>query len=110
MKIVEDERGGHSGGVAAVLDIERRNKENKGLFSAEQIALATKLSIMVVAAHNCRVFSPNYRETKIAVKAENWRKSCQPEYGKLKEFCDTNGITCRRTASGADIFEIHMKE
>jgi len=108
MKIIDDDRGGHAGGVAAILDIEERNKANKCLFTPAQLALATQLSIRVAAAYNCRTFSPNYRETKIAVKAENWRKSCQPEYSQLTRFCDANGITCRRTASGADIFEVKL--
>lgn len=108
MKIVEDERGKSWGGFGAIEDIARRNKENIVLATDAQKKLATQLQIMVVAAHNCRVFPPNFRKTEICVKAENWRKSQQPEYGKLKVFCDANGITCRRTASGADIFEIKL--
>jgi hypothetical protein len=106
MNIIYDERGTNGGGVAAILDIERRNKANRSLFSPVQHALAAQLSLLVAQAHNCRTFSPNYRGTKISVKAENWMKSCQPDYSRLVRFCDTHGITCRRTASGADIFEI----
>lgn len=107
MKIEDDGRGNCPGNpIAAVLDIEARNKANIGNFTAAQKQLAQRLNVLVAAAYNCKTYPPNYRGKEITVKAENWHRQVEPQYTQLVAFCDANNIKCRRTKTSADIFVI----
>ena len=112
MKIVQDDERGNGpvDKYAAVLDIARRNKENEGNFTSAQKSIADKVKTLAQAAHTTsKVYQPNYRQTKIAVKVSGFRSrdKMSAEYAKLVNYCDANGVTARLTNNNTTvIYEI----
>ena len=105
--IADDERGtGPTNAYAAVLDIARRNAANEHNFTAAQKDLAYRVRELAQAAHIFgKVYSPNFRQTKIAVKVEGYRSRdrLSTEYSKLDAVCIANNITARLTNNNTTI-------
>lgn len=112
MKIVQDDERGNGpvDAYAAVLDIKRRNKENEGNFTTAQKSIADKVKTLAQAAHiTGKVYSPNYRLSKIAVKVSGYRSrdKMSTEYNQLDSYCTANGVTARLTNNNTTvIYEI----
>ena len=105
MKYDKDERD--SAGqyaMAAAIDAQERNKENRNNFTAEQHLLADDLHVLVAAAFNSDTYK-NCRKTEICVKAMKGTRN-SAALTKLEKFCDDHGITGTRTKSGATIYTI----
>ena len=108
MKTVsDDERGmGPANAYVAVLDIARRNTANEHNFTAAQKDLAYRVRKLAQAAHTFgKVYPPNFREHKIAVKVAGYRTRdrLSAEYAKLDAVCIANNITARLTNNNTTI-------
>ena len=112
MKIVtDDERGnGPTDAYAAIMDIKRRNAMNEGNFTQAQKDLAYRIRDLAQAAHiTGKVYAPNFRQTKIAIKVAGYRSrdKISPEYAALDAVCIANGVTARLTNNNTTvIYEI----
>ena len=58
---------------AASMDAQRRNTNNKSLYSSAQIRQAVTVMDLIDTAFRCTELYINYRKTFISVKAENAR-------------------------------------
>lgn len=108
MKIViDDERGnGPADAYAAILDIKRRNAENECNFTQAQKDLAHRIRELAQAAHIYgKVYTPNFRQTKIAIKVAGYRSrdKLSAEYAVLDAACIANGVTARLTNNNTTI-------
>ena len=103
MKIIQDDkRGAHAPFPFAVIeDIQRRNKANRASYTQAQLSLATRLHTLATAAHNSKVYAPNYRKSQICVKVAEYklRDKLSKEYATLDKFCTDNNIECRLTCN-----------
>jgi hypothetical protein len=109
--VVNDERGtGPVNAYAAILDIKRRNAENAVNFTQAQKDLARRIRELAQAAHIFgKVYTPNFRQTKIAIKVAGYRSrdKLSAEYEALDAVCIANGVTARLTNNNTTvIYEI----
>lgn len=109
MKEVDEKRGTlPSNPCAAAMDIDRRNKENKALWTGAQIAKAHKLRELAIEAHKDggKVYPPNFRKTEINVKVAGARTRDKSSAGwpALDAYCTKHGIVRKVTPNGSWIY------
>jgi hypothetical protein len=73
MEIELDTKPAGRHAYAARMDAERRNTNNKSLYTAEQIKRAVTVHDLMHTAYSHSLLEINYRKTFIAVKAEGAR-------------------------------------
>jgi len=109
----EDNRGPAGiDAVGAIMDIKRRNKENEHLWNTAQKQMSEDLHRLVCDAfvhQGGRVYPPNFRETMIVVKVDNYRVRYlrDPAYVILESFCESNGILAKAPGN-KDVLKFHI--
>jgi hypothetical protein len=84
---------------AATMDAQRRNTNNKSLYSSDQIRKAVTVMDLIDTAFRSTRLYINYRKTFISVKAENARARDGMAKTVIKLFED-NGYALQQSAQG----------
>lgn len=98
---VEDEKAPNA--LAAVLDIQRRNKENRDDYSPESVAIAERARELASAAYSRSKTYLNYRAKFIAVKVESVQTADKIQHYdrilELEQYCAANNIKVKQMRS-----------
>lgn len=98
MKDIDNKPAGRFA-FAASMDAQRRNTNNKSLYSEAQIRKAITVMDLMDTAFSSKSLHINYRKTFITIKAENAR----PRDGMAKtviELFKNNGYLLKQSAQG----------
>ena len=112
MKEVTEDRGQCPAmAIAAVMDIEKRNKANKPNFTAAQIAVAEQVRTLAIEAHKDggKVYPINYRVKELTVKVGGARERDKLSAGwpALEAYCTKHNVVKKVTsATGSWIYVI----
>ena len=107
---VDDDLRSPQGAFIARMDADQKNRENRALFSTEQILEGAKFKDMVDAAFFRRRTFLNFREKFMTVKVEapKTEDRISQEYRDVMSFAKAQGITVRQGRASI-IFEINRK-
>lgn len=98
MKELETKEAGQYS-FAAVMDAQRRNTNNKSLYTDQQIRRALTVRDLLDTVFSYKSLYINYRKNFIAIKAEQARPK-DPTYKQAIQCFEANGYTVAMTPQG----------